>query len=845
MRQRSLQVATGTMLALACVASRGAMAAGPFPARAERLLSPGRSAASEDSGEALVLNPANLGNLSAPELRWTGVRCPDTAHVACGHSLDLSTPLLFGLGTGLRADLVMAPDGAKGAPYPFNGGRFAWLTWGLGFKVSSRLSVGASVQWSYSSDYATDSLVGVSVGTSYRPNPYLAFSLALHDFNRGSSPSTLGASILDNSYLAAVAFRPMGTRAFEVGAEVRYFEGTDSTRPRGTLAFDIPGVGRARGDIEVDRLDKLSQTSVIGTAGLELALGGVTAGGGALFGNGLGGDNVGEYLTASLSSARTPGLPNRTHAVWMRIEKTPGARSHVHLLKRLWDLAERNDIAAVTLAVRAEPAGSYAHAEELADAIRVLRARGKKVICSFEDAGPKALYACASADRIVVNPAGGLRYAGMKATYLYIASLIEKIGIKADFVRIGAHKSAPEMFTNERGSDVAREDQRDLLRQNEAVFVRNLATYRHLSEEQVRAATLKGPFTAPEARAFHLVDSFAFDDELEKVTREVVGSRVPYVRYEDERKVPNRFGVQGKVGLLYVDGDIVDGRSQTIPLLGTRLVGSYTIGDAIERFKKDSSVKAVVLRIESPGGSSMASDVMWRELKKLGEKKPLIVSMGSVAASGGYYIAAPARTIYALPLTVTGSIGIFYGKADTSELLRRIGVNVEVQKTTPNADLDSMFRGFTDDERAELQRKIGQFYDVFLSRVAEGRHMSKADVDAVGQGRVWAGQQAVTRGLVDKMGGIREALEAARAAGGLPADAPVQEAPLEEKSLFERMLQFAGVPSLMSIEGLPVTVRDAARAVAPLAVMKAETPMARMEWVPFEPGATDDDIDEE
>src|SRR6185295_10211895 len=169
---------------------------------------------------------------------------------------------------------------------------------------------------------------------------------------------------------------------------------------------------------------------------------------------------------------------------------------------------------------------------------------------------------------------------------------------------------------------------------------------------------------------------------------------------------PPTFGPRPRIGLLYIDGDIIDGRSRTIPIIDTKLVGSYTIADSAKQLREDDNVKAVVLRIESPGGSSMASDVMWRELKKLGEKKPLIVSMGSIAASGGYYVAAPGKLIFALPLTITGSIGIFYGKADISELLGKVGVNVEVRKTAPRADAESLFRPFTEDERKELEHKV-------------------------------------------------------------------------------------------------------------------------------------------
>jgi protease-4 len=299
--------------------------------------------------------------------------------------------------------------------------------------------------------------------------------------------------------------------------------------------------------------------------------------------------------------------------------------------------------------------------------------------------------------------------------------------------------------------------------------------------------------------------------------------------------------------MLYIDGDIIDGRSRTIPILDNKLVGSYTIAEEIKHFRDDDRIKAVVVRIESPGGSSMASDVMWRELKKLNEKKPVIVSMGSVAASGGYYVAAPAKMIFALPLTITGSIGIFYGKADIHELLDKIGVNVEVRKTTGRADAESFFRGFTEDERTELNRKVRQFYDVFLDRVAEGRHMTKEEVDAVGQGRVWAGQQALEKKLVDRMGGIRNALDAARDAAHLPVDAPIEERPVQQQTLLDYALELAGLKAGMGIkvEDLPVSVREVLRSVAPMTLYGDGQALARMEWMPVEDMSGNDDAEQD
>jgi protease-4 len=286
---------------------------------------------------------------------------------------------------------------------------------------------------------------------------------------------------------------------------------------------------------------------------------------------------------------------------------------------------------------------------------------------------------------------------------------------------------------------------------------------------------------------------------------------------------------------------MVDGRSSTIPILDMKLCGSYTIADTVRALRDDSSIKAVVLRVETPGGSSMAADVMWRELHLLAQRKPLIVSMGSIAASGGYYIAAAGKEIYALPLTLTGSIGIFYGKADVSGLLHKIGVTIDTYKTTPRADAESLFRGFTEDERTELHRKVHQFYDMFLERVAMGRHMKTTEVDAVGQGRVWLGQQAIEKHLVDKMGGLREALDEARSLAGLASDAPIVEYPVIERSLLEIALGLNQESHAMSIDGLPVQLRDAARAIAPMAVYTQDVPMARTEWVSLDENVGKDD----
>jgi protease-4 len=261
------------------------------------------------------------------------------------------------------------------------------------------------------------------------------------------------------------------------------------------------------------------------------------------------------------------------------------------------------------------------------------------------------------------------------------------------------------------------------------------------------------------------------------------------------------------------------------------MVGSYTIADTLKQVREDPRVASVVLRIESGGGSAMAADVIWRQVQLTARVKPVVVSMGSAAASGGYYIATPATRVFANPLTITGSIGIFYGKADVAELLRKIGVTVEVYKTAPRADAEAIYRPFTDEERAELSRKVAQFYDMFLSRVAEGRHLSKGEVDAVGQGRVWTGEQAHKRKLVDEVGGLRQALAEARRLAELPDEAPIVELPPREGSLLGKILGIDGVSAKQALL-LPPALMEMARALAPYALHPPDRPMARIELMP-------------
>lgn len=852
----------------------GSAAAAPVPIQPERLPAFGRSVAGTDDTTSMVQDPANLAYMPGFEFRWEGVYLNEGLKAPWqGHALALGFPLPFGFATGLRLDFVAPPlSSVTGSS------SYQWLTWALALRASDAFAVGFSLERTYSTEPTFNDLGLYSAGMTIRPGSTVGLAIVGQDLH-GTLPESQAASqgfpgaSLGRSLTGAFAIRPLGTRSVELGLEARYEFDPGILIPRATLGVDLPWIGRLRGEFLVvdpfeSRVDtaqppspansapqgidsKSYRASVSLSVYLDGFAGSTDIEGGMVTGTALGTPNTYNFFNGlAIRTFREPvGLdaPKPTRDAWarprsavqavrIRIENTPDTREHVALLRKLWALSNEGSLDAVVLELRTSPADSLAHVEELRDAVRLLRENGKRVLCHLEDASGAALYLCAAADRTLMNPAGGLRFAGLRMRHFYIASLLEKIGIRADFVRIGAHKSAPEQFTRDSASDVARADTIDLLQQEERWFSSDIARDRGMSADTFRQRVAQGPFIATEAREAGFVDGLAFDDEVEKATNSLIGERVKIVDADLTTTAPERFGAQRSLALVYVDGDMIDGRSRTIPFLGMQLTGSYTIAETLRRLRENPLCGAVVLRIDSPGGSSMAADVMWREVELTARVKPVIVSMGDLAASGGYYIAAPATRIYANPLTITGSIGIFYGKADVSGLLSKIGVNVEVYKTAPRADAESIFRPFTDDERRELARKVGQFYDIFVTRVADGRHMTKAAVDLIGQGRVWTGAQAKERGLVDELGGLRQAIDEARRRGGLPDDAPIVELPRIPTSILGQILGVQGIHSDASLQSvLPAGLSGLARAMAPFLVHTGDRPLARIEIAPVEP----------
>ncbi|PIE06203.1 MAG: signal peptide peptidase SppA [Sorangium cellulosum] len=799
-----------TILAIATLALPFAFISLAFAQpRAQHVPTPGRSAAASDDGSALVLNPANVSFMPGAELRWTWVNTlSGDDHGSRGHAFSLASALPFGLASGIRLDFVRPdvsePETATPLDQPYT-----WLTWGLAFGGKAS-ALGLSIRHMYSDEPGVEGPTTLSLGWSGRPNSYLGLAAVANDIN---SPKTIdGKRFVDRSYTLALALRPLATRSVELGVEGRYYEGLDLNDgqghgyrfpiesgwvPRATLGLDVPYVGRLLGDVLVTNIHENGR-SYVATATLDITAGKGTLSGGAIFGNAIGDSGGVGFITGiALKSWEEPGLPTPSYALTIRVEDTPSNRGHVAFVRKLWKISNDPEVAAVILHIKTSPASSLAHAYELDDAVRLLQKRGKRVVCHLEDAGGRAFSTCASADRIVMNPAGGLRFAGLRISHTYMADLLSKLGVRAQFVRIGKHKSAPEQLTNTAPSPTARADSERNLQQLTNELIALLAKGRKMSPPAMKKAVDKGPHTAREALALKLVNGYAYDDELRVVVSELLGRDVGMLDAQPTQ-APEQFGTRRSLAIVYVDGNIIDGRSSSIPLLGMKLAGSYTIADSLKKVREDSNVGAVLLRVESPGGSSMASDVIWREVALTAKIKPVVVSMGGVAASGGYYVAAPGTKIYATPFTVTGSIGIFYGKADVAQLLQKIGVNINTIKTSPNADAESIYQPFTPEQIELLGAKVKQFYDVFIDRVGKGRKMSPDRVDRVARGRVWIGRKATEVGLVDEVGGIRQAIDAALASAGLPQNTPIVEFPPEPFSLVGLAPSSSMTPSIPS-----------------------------------------------
>jgi protease IV len=413
--------------------------------------------------------------------------------------------------------------------------------------------------------------------------------------------------------------------------------------------------------------------------------------------------------------------------------------------------------------------------QELRDAVLDFRKSGKRVSAYLEQGGDREYYLATAADRIYLLPSSGVDLKGVATYDVFLKGTLDKIGASADFEKIGDYKTAPNQLTQTTYTPAHRQMSEWLTRDMYEQLVRGIADGRKKRVEDVRALIDEGPFIAEQALRAGLVDGLAYEDQLddrEAVSKNgtVEGEAYGRSRRRDlSRNAP-------RVAVIYVSGIINSGDSGFDPLNGD-VAGSGRLVKAIRAARADDEVRAIIVRIDSPGGSSVASDVIWRELALTRDEKParpLVASMSDLAASGGYYVAMAAPTIVAQPATLTGSIGIFGGKFVTGGAFEKMGANIEAVTIGRNAGLESPERPFTESERAKLQEYLRTFYQSFVRKVAASRKMPVEKVEQVAAGRVWTGAQARQHGLVDALGGLDRAIVLAKERAGIPAATEVE-----------------------------------------------------------------------
>jgi protease-4 len=477
--------------------------------------------------------------------------------------------------------------------------------------------------------------------------------------------------------------------------------------------------------------------------------------------------------------------------------------------------------------------------QEIRDAVLDFKKSGKPIYAYVEYGGDREYYLATAADKIFLMPSSPLDLTGVATYELFLRGTFDKIGVYPDLHRIGDYKTAVNTF-KEKGYTAAHKEMdesmnRDLYEQ----IVRGIADGRKKNEAEVRKMIDEGPYLPEDAVRAGLVDDVAYEDQVDDKLR--AGEKRARLDIDDYTRVAlTSVGLNKgpRIAVIYASGTINTGKSGYDPVNGA-IAGSETLIDYIKQARRDSSTRAIVLRIDSPGGSTIASDAIWRELtitKTERADRPLIVSMSDLAASGGYYIAMPAQVIVAQPSTLTGSIGIFGGKFVTGGLYEKLGAHIESTSVGKRAEINGPARPYNADEVKKLQEQLQAFYDQFVERVAESRHSTPEKIDAIAQGRVWTGRQAKQNGLVDELGGLDRAIAIAKQRAKIGADSDVEIVAYPPRKSFYELLsdQISGSGDSMAISAwlnanLSAGELEALRVMrGPLAIFHRGEPLALM-----------------
>ena len=455
------------------------------------------------------------------------------------------------------------------------------------------------------------------------------------------------------------------------------------------------------------------------------------------------------------------------------------------ILKNLENAAADTSVKGIFMNFKNLAAGKSA-LQDIRAGLLAFKTSGKFIYAYSENYTQSAYYLASAADKVYLNPQGGFDWKGLNMSLMFYKKTLDKLGVEAQIFRHGKFKSAIEPFMLEKMSDANREQAETFLNSIWNKMMEDIAAGRKTSVQVLNKLANELAIAFPEdAVSYKLVDQLAYEDEVMNTIKTSLGlkekDKLSLVSHADYAKFRPKDALKGKdkIAVIYAIGGISSGEGDD------EEIGSDRISKAIKDARLDENVKAIVLRVNSPGGSALASEVIWREVVLAKKAKPFVVSMGDVAASGGYYISCAADKIFAQENTITGSIGVFGMVPNMKKALdEKLGITVDTVNTNAHSDVMTTLRGATPTESVFIQKSVEKVYDVFITRVADGRGISKDMVDSIGQGRVWSGTDAKRIGLVDEFGGLKEAIAFAASKAKLK-DYRLQELPLQKNPLDE------------------------------------------------------------
>jgi protease-4 len=596
------------------------------------------------------------------------------------------------------------------------------------------------------------------------------------------SPVDLAPNALrpETGLVGELAIRPLGTRHLELAGGVK--ARLDSTGEQ--LATEVYPRARAAvrfqgwsilGEVEQVPATVLEQTTLElqrrtrawrGSVALNLSWDFVTVESGVRMGVSEGLDGVG-YM-ARFSSTRQGRVywPRQVTAERLDIAEIEDERSLISMLARI-EAARRAGKRSVLVVDARDIDVGWASLEELRDGLIDVRNAGGHVFAYVERTGMKEYYLASVAEQVYIHPAGEVSIFGLSTTGFYLRDALARLGVKVEALHIAEYKSAHEMYSRADRSEADREQRTAVLEDTFDVFVTDVAQARKLSKSDVRGRVGAAPHGPEDAKSLGLVDEVVHRDEVLVKISERIGANVSFREVAPTRPEEPTWSNEPYIAVVMVEGTIVDGKGRSLPLLNISNAGGDTIADLIRETREDRACRGIILRVNSPGGSALASEIIWREVARTQEAHeddprsapPIVVSMGDVAASGGYYVAMGAKKVFAQPSTITGSIGVVATHFDVSGLLRILGIATDTLKQGELADIGSLWRPYTKEERARLQQSMQRTYDLFRKRVADARGLSEDEVHELGRGHVYSGRDAKALKLVDEMGGLYDAVD--------------------------------------------------------------------------------------